>query len=299
MSCTQQDRDNFWISLENERQLGDLINFPQWAAAGDEGFYSISDAFEVGISDSLDIGPIWLIEGLTYIFSSHEDSVMLGFFDMEGCFIEEDYRLAISNVSTDGWYYLLALPTEDYNASFITAAAIVPYQEPLPPPVYEPDDEILEPESAGPFFIDPDGYLSDNDINRGNGIIIHAEAAQLYRAYMGGMGRLPDDAGFQWWFDQIKSGDKTLRSMADGFIHSTEFKGYADTNNDNQISNDEFVTHMYEGVFGRAPDTEGYEYWTGKLDSGDYSQPLAFTFMTQSNEYVEQTLEVVADYIFI
>ncbi len=167
-------------------------------------------------------------------------------------------------------------------------------------PISDFGGEVLIPESAAPFFIDPDELLANNDINTGDGWIIQADAAQLYRVYMGAMGRLPDDAGFKWWFEKIEAGGRqAIFEMAEGFIHSPEFKGYADTNNDNQISNDEFVTHMYEGVFGRSPDQEGYDFWLEKLELHNYNQRQVLVYMTESNEYVEQTLEVVAEYIFI
>ncbi len=146
---------------------------------------------------------------------------------------------------------------------------------------------------------DEDGALWNSQIKRADGLVIDAEEAQLYRAYAGAMGRTPDEAGYNWWLGEIEAGRQDLNSMAGGFVHSDEFKDLADSNDDGAISNAEFVTHMYEGVFGREPDQAGFDYWVGELDSGRYSQAAALVDMTQSNEYVEKTYLTVADMLFI
>ena len=87
--------------------------------------------------------------------------------------------------------------------------------------------------------------------------------------------------------------------MAAGFIWSSEFKGYADRDLDGHISNEELIRHMYLNVFGREPDQAGFDWWVGELDSGSRSQARAFIEMTQSNEYVLQTLEAVAAFEFL
>ena len=41
---------------------------------------------------------------------------------------------------------------------------------------------------------------------------------------------------------------------------------YGDTS---KLSNTQFVTFLYNTVLHRAPDTNGLNYWTGQLNSGD------------------------------
>ena len=153
--------------------------------------------------------------------------------------------------------------------------------------------------SSEPSLIDNDGNLWDAAIDLGNGEIIEADNAQLYRAYYGALGRLPDEGGFDWWLNAINTGEHNLNSMAAGFIDSDEFQSMADSNLDSFLSNEEFINHMYTGVFGREPDAEGLAWWTGKLDSGAETHASAFIDMTQSNEYVELTLVAVATYDFL
>jgi hypothetical protein len=112
------------------------------------------------------------------------------------------------------------------------------------------------------------------------------------------MGRLPDEGGYNWWLGEIETGRHTLNSMAAGFIDSSEFKALSDSDNSGVISNEEFILHMYNGVFGRTPDAGGLAWWVGQLDTEEKTQPDAFISMTQSNEYVELTLGTVADMMF-
>jgi hypothetical protein len=147
--------------------------------------------------------------------------------------------------------------------------------------------------------IDADGNLWDSTIAVGDGSFIVAEEAQLYRSYFGAMGRLPDEGGYNWWLGEIQAGRHTLESMAAGFVDSSEFKALSDTDNSGAISNEEFILHMYNGVFGRDPDAEGLAWWVGQLDTQAKTQPDAFINMTQSNEYVELTVGTVADMMFL
>jgi len=160
-------------------------------------------------------------------------------------------------------------------------------------------DDLLDDGEDDVELWDDDGNLWDSQIARPDGIVIEAEEAQLYRAYAGAMGRTPDEAGYNWWLGEIEAGRQDLNSMAGGFIHSTEFKGLADSNDDGVISNAEFVNHMYEGVFERAPDQAGFDYWAGELDSGNRSQTQVFIEMTQSDEYVQKTYMTVADMLLV
>lgn len=148
-------------------------------------------------------------------------------------------------------------------------------------------------------LIDDDTNYWNASIDRGNGETITVEESQLYRAYYGAMGRQPDKDGFDWWLERIKDGSHTLNSMAEGFIGSEEFSGYADKNSDGQISNEEFITHMYTNVFGREPDQAGYDWWVNTLDSGEKIQSSTLIDMTQSNEYIGLTLTAVGNYDFL
>ena len=151
-----------------------------------------------------------------------------------------------------------------------------------------------------PTITDPnsDGIYWDSAIQK-DGITIIAEDAQLYRAYMGALGRLPDEEGFNWWANEIAQSRHSLSSMAAGFIYSVEFQGLADTDSNGTVNSEEFITHMYQGVFDREPDEEGFSFWVGKLDREESTQSQVLVDMTQSNEYIENTIQTVWDFQFI
>ena len=119
-------------------------------------------------------------------------------------------------------------------------------------------------------LVDPngDGLLWDSSIAVIDGSEVSASEAQLIRTYLGGLGRLPNTSGFEFWLDKIYEGHP-LVSIAKGFVDSPEFQAIADADSSGDLSNDEFLTHMYRNVFGREPDNEGYGWWLGQLDDGN------------------------------
>ena len=54
---------------------------------------------------------------------------------------------------------------------------------------------------------------------------------------------------------------------------------------------------MYQNVFGRAPDREGFDFWSNELDTGNRTQANVLADMTQSKEYVEMTVNPVVDFL--
>ncbi|MBS99629.1 MAG: hypothetical protein CMI01_13250 [Oceanospirillaceae bacterium] len=158
------------------------------------------------------------------------------------------------------------------------------------------DRRVVQPSA---IVLDDDQFLWDSTIQTPQGEIVSAQEAQLYRSYYGAMGRLPDSGGYHWWLNEIEQGRHTLTSMAAGFIYSDEFRGLADQDNNGAISNEELIEHIYRGVFGRLPDSEGFGWWLSELESGNRSQSQVFIDMTQSNEYVQITANVVADMQFL
>ncbi len=127
---------------------------------------------------------------------------------------------------------------------------------------------------------------------------ISALEAQLYRTYMGGVGRAPDRGGFNWWMEQLQTGELDLDETANRFLDSPEFASIADIDKNGDISNTEMLDHMYQKVFGREPDIEGYNWWLDQLDSGDLLQEEAFNDMTQSDEFVMLTANTVSEWLF-
>lgn len=145
-------------------------------------------------------------------------------------------------------------------------------------------------------LVDDDNNYWNASILTAKGNTISAAEAQLYRTYSGALGRTPDQGGYDWWLNEINQGRRDLNQMAADFIWSTEFLGFFGAPDGNSIPNDEFVNHMYVNVFGREPDQGGFDFWFAELESGARTQARVLVDMTQSNEYVEQTLEGVVNF---
>ena len=145
-------------------------------------------------------------------------------------------------------------------------------------------------------FVDDDNNYWNASIRTAGGNMISAAEAQLYRTYSGALGRTPDQGGYDWWLNEINEGTRDLNQMAADFIWSQEFLGFFGAPDGNSIDNAEFVNHMYRTVFGREPDQGGFDFWFGELESGRRTQARVLVDMTQSNEYVEQTLNDVVDF---
>jgi hypothetical protein len=334
-----QDRQSFWNHYNYEYSTGDLgtLNwyvdraFSEYEYATQWDHTLIGGYDPNGWTDQYDLSQVWLEDGEIYDFAAvGADPVALELHDASGDLLltndgdnyygyGHDARIAdlvidtydlnpwvqadtIVNFKADytGWHTISVTGAGNVLWTLPSEVSIVGFQhaDNLPAPT-KPSASTPPVESHTPYLIDNDNNHWDAAVADGNGKVVQAEDAQLYRAYMGTMGRMPDKDGFNWWANQIDQGKHTLLSMAEGFIFSEEFSGYADKNNDDQISNHEFVTHMYEGVFGRTPDKGGYDWWMNELDSGSRTQGEALLDMTQSNEYVEITTETVADYLFV
>lgn len=147
------------------------------------------------------------------------------------------------------------------------------------------------------FELEGDAVLADasipwaSDVLTGSSIV-SAEEAQLYRAYLGIMGRTPDQPGFEWWQDELQKGS-SLEQMTTGFYNSVEFRGRADIDGDNSISHEELLDELYTNTLGRLPDDGGYNWWLNELYYGFRTPAQAMLEFTQSDEYVDASLQVV------
>ncbi len=90
-----------------------------------------------------------------------------------------------------------------------------------------------------------------------------ARIARLYLAYFG---RLPDDEGFEYWNHEYATG-ASLAQISYSFAISSEFTRTA------VLTDEEFITHVYNQVLQREPDADGFAYWldqlAGETDRGE------------------------------
>lgn len=86
---------------------------------------------------------------------------------------------------------------------------------------------------------------------------------QAYRVYQAAFNRTPDLGGLGYWISQMDGG-ASLKSVAQGFVDSAEFKAVYGAS----PTNAQIVTKFYENVLLRTPESGGYNYWLGILNSG-------------------------------
>lgn len=107
---------------------------------------------------------------------------------------------------------------------------------------------------------------------------VDGSAGQIYRLYQAAFDRAPDLAGFGGWIYQMDHG-LALAQVASAFVASAEFTSlYGAHPTDAQ-----FVNLLYGNVLDRAPDTEGYDYWTYQLAHG-MSRDQALVGFSESTE---------------
>ena len=86
------------------------------------------------------------------------------------------------------------------------------------------------------------------------------------RMYTVCLGRAAEPDGLAFWCKGLYEQTITGKSILNFFFLSNEIKG-------KNLSNQEYVRRIYKVMLDRDPDQSGWDYWTGRLDSG--SSPTA------------------------
>ena len=95
-----------------------------------------------------------------------------------------------------------------------------------------------------------------------NTIAPHSSAeGKIRRLYEAFFLRNPDASGLTYWLGVLDRGG--LSTVAGQLAASPEFQNRYGT-----LSDRAFVTLVYNNVLGRAPDANGFDFWTGKLSNG-------------------------------
>lgn len=85
-------------------------------------------------------------------------------------------------------------------------------------------------------------------------------SAQVQQLYVGLLGRAADQAGLNYWLNELNAtpAKLTLENLRANIVNSqAEYKAIFDG-----LSRTDTVTKIYNNLFGRAPDTAGLTYWT-------------------------------------
>ena len=93
--------------------------------------------------------------------------------------------------------------------------------------------------------------------------------------------RNPDSGGLAFWVSQLETA-ATRPGVLNGFIHSPEFSSICDSYGITAYTPGipGFVTRFYTLTLERMPDTQGLDYWTSRLSSGELTgEDIAYGFI--------------------
>ncbi|MFZ6759464.1 DUF4214 domain-containing protein [Undibacterium sp. Ji50W] len=114
---------------------------------------------------------------------------------------------------------------------------------------------------------------------------LDGNAGQAYRLYQAAFNRTPDKAGLGYWIGQLDKGAENLNHVAAGFVNSAEFKQMYGSN----ISDNTFLTALYNNVLHRNPDQAGFDYWNGRVAAGMTRSDILASF-SESTENIAQVI---------
>lgn len=118
-----------------------------------------------------------------------------------------------------------------------------------------------------------------DELTRAEGFVPdHASVLRLYRA---SFNREPDLDGARYWISIWNSG-ASLEEIAFQFAVSAEFKiRYGD-----QLTNEEFLTVVYQNVLGRDFDQAGFDYWLDLLETNQLTRAGAIQWISLGQEFI-------------
>ena len=105
-----------------------------------------------------------------------------------------------------------------------------------------------------------------------------ATVARLYEVLFD---READVGGLEHWFNTLDVG-MSIGEVAENFITSTEFQ-----NANASVSNEEFLTNLYQGMAGREPDEGGLAHWLTLMEEHNFSKADVALEFAQSAEAVQ------------
>ena len=126
------------------------------------------------------------------------------------------------------------------------------------------------------------GRDGDDFLYGGDGYGLTPGGASIMRLYEATLDRPPDLVGFANWTNALDGG-QDLVEIADGFVNSMEFQTVYGA-----LTDEEFVTLLYNNVLDRAPDMDGFNNWVNALSSGTSRADVVVGF-SQSIEFQNAT----------
>ncbi|TXM68851.1 DUF4214 domain-containing protein [Methylobacterium sp. WL69] len=112
----------------------------------------------------------------------------------------------------------------------------------------------------------------------------NGNAGEAFRLYQAALDRAPESAGLKFHVDLLDRG-VSLHDDAVGFINSPEFQQKYGAN----ITNQQYITNLYENTLHRNPDAAGFAYYDNLLSSGARDRATVLINFSESPENHQQT----------
>lgn len=94
----------------------------------------------------------------------------------------------------------------------------------------------------------------------------------LQTFYLGILGRAADPEGFNYWLEQVESGSLDLDGVMSFMLQSDEYQ--ARRSELAELEDHGWVNEVYQSLFAREADAEGFEYWVAQASAGQSQQML-------------------------
>jgi hypothetical protein len=103
------------------------------------------------------------------------------------------------------------------------------------------------------------------------------------RLYTAGLGRVPDEGGFEYWMDEYTSGRWSFPRMAQFFVGSAEFvEAYP------ALNDPAFVAQLYRNVLDRDGEPSGVLFWSAEMAAG-MSRATVLMRFAESPENIQRS----------
>jgi len=103
------------------------------------------------------------------------------------------------------------------------------------------------------------------------------------RLYTAGLGREPEQGGFDFWITEYTLGTWTFPAMANFFVNSPEFQQSYGTLNQN-----EFILQLYRNILGREGESGGVTFWNQQMSAGTDRATVLMRF-AESPENIQRS----------
>lgn len=114
-------------------------------------------------------------------------------------------------------------------------------------------------------------------------------SGEAFRIYQAAFDRAPDEGGLGYWIHRLDNGADLTTTVAQSFIDSPEFQQTYGPN----VSNNEYITLLYNNVLNRDPDQGGLDFWNGQMSQG-MSRASVLVNFSESAENISNTELTVA-----